>query len=423
MRVKIEDSKKACQKLIKIEIEPQKVKEALDETYKSIAMDATIPGFRKGKAPRDLLETHYGDAANDEAIKHLVWDAYRDVIKTNGVEPISYPIIEDVKFDRNGPLHFTVKVDVKPTIALKSYTDIKVKELPVDVSEEDVKNALEAVQQACARLESVEGRSAETGDYVLCDYECMVDGKPVDNQKNVWLCIEEESSFSPIPENLIGCSKGEIKEAEIILPQNYKQPQYSGKKAIYKITIKEIKKKILPQINDELAKQAGDFKDLQQLKERLKEQILLEKKHKQRYDAENQLFDFLLKTHQFDVPESLVERQLQDLVNDAKIRLGYQGHKKEEIEPQVGKLKQTLAINAERHVKIFFILEEIAEKENISITDEELNEQIKKLSESTKQDFKNLKQAMQEQDLIGTLRKQLLHDKVVGFLFEKAKTV
>ncbi|UCH12651.1 MAG: trigger factor [Candidatus Omnitrophota bacterium] len=420
MKLKIED-KKNCQKLIKIEVESQKVKNALDEIYKSIGKDAQIPGFRKGKAPRDILQAHYRDKANDEAIRRLIWGVYRDVIKTNDIKPVSYPIIEDVKFNDDGPLNFAIKIDVKPVINLKSYIKIKVKKIPQEVSEEDINKALEAVRESSARFEPVEERPARIGDYVVCDYDCKISGKSIDSQKNAWLHVEENSDLQEITKALIGCSKGQIKEVTMALPKDYKQTEYAGKNGNYKITVNEIKQKILPQLDDELAKQVGEFENLEQLKERLKKELLIKKKQQQRSDMENQLFDFLLKVHQFDVPESTVQRQLQNLVDDAKARMAYQGYKKEEIESQENKLKQTLAINADRHVKIFFLLEAIAEKENIDITDEELNKQIEGMSRVAKQDAEKFRQDVKEKGLTDSIRKQLLHDKVIDFLLENAK--
>lgn len=420
MKVKIED-KKSCQKHIKIEIEAQKVKSALDEIYKSIGQDAQIPGFRKGKAPRDILEARYNETANSEAIRRLIWQAYRDTIKANDIKPVSYPVIEDVKLNQNSPLCFTIKVDVEPAISLRSYTYIKIRKPPVEVTKEEINKTLETVRESSGRFEPVDGRSIRMGDYAVCDYDCLVEGKSIDKQKNVWLHMNGDSNLPEITKALIGCGKGEMKEIVLTLPQDYKQTEYAGKKGVYRITVNEIKQKILPALNDEMAKQVGEFKNLGELKERLKEQLLLNKKQQQRSDMENQLFDFLLKVNQFEVPESMVERQLQIIVNDAKIRLSYQGYKKEEIDSQENKLKETLVNNAKRQVKIFFILDAIAEKEKIGIIDEELNQHIEKMSKAAKQDVGKFKQTMEEKGLIDNLRQQLLHDKVIGFLIESAK--
>ena len=420
MKVKIEN-KKNCRKLIKIEVEPEKVKSALEEIYKTIGRDAQIPGFRKGKAPRDILETRYNETANSEAIRRLVWEAYRDAVKANDIKPVSYPIIEDVKLDQNGPLCFTVKVDIEPVIALKPYINIKIKKSAADVTEEDIKKALEAVRESAGRFEPVEGRPIKMGDYVVCDYDCLVEGKSIDQQKNVSLHIKEDSGLSQITKALAGSNKGETKEVALELPKDYKQNEYGGKKGVYKITVNEIKQKILPALDDEMAKQIGSFQNLQQLKDRLRQQLQLDKRQQQRFDMENQLFDFLLKANQFEVPESTVERQLQVMVNDAKTRLIYQGYKKEEVESQQDKLKQTLADNAKRQVRIFFMLGAIAEKENINVTGEELNRQIEQMSKAAKQDVEKFKQTLQDKEMVDNLKQQMLHDKAIGFLLEKAR--
>ena len=335
VKVKIEDGKE-CQKIIKIEIGPQRVKDTLDDIYKSITQDAQIPGFRKGKAPRDVIESRYNETANSEAIKQLAWEAYREAAKANGIKPISYPIIEDVNLSQTQILTFSAKVDVRPIIKLKSYIGIKIKKMSVEVTQDDMDKALEGLRESFSRRE---------------------------------------------PD----------------------------------------KEKVLPPLDDELAKRAGNFKDLAGLKEALKKQLESSKQQQQYSDTEKQLFDFLVKAHSFDVPQSMVDRQLEGMINDAKMRLAHQGHKKEEIESQEAKLKETQADNARIQVKIFFILEAIAEKENIHITDDELNKHIDKISSATGQDVAKFKQMMQERGLVEDLTQRLLHDKVTGFLMAKAK--
>ncbi len=335
VKVKIEDGKE-CQKIIKIEVGPQRVKDTLDDIYKSITHDAQIPGFRKGKAPRDVIESRYNETANSEAIKQLAWEAYREAAKANGIKPISYPIIEDVNLSQTQILTFSAKVDVRPIIKLKSYIGIKIKKMSVEVTQDDMDKALEGLRESFSRRE---------------------------------------------PD----------------------------------------KEKVLPPLDDELAKRAGNFKDLAGLKEALKKQLESSKQQQQYSDTEKQLFDFLVKAHSFDVPQSMVDRQLEGMINDAKMRLAHQGHKKEEIESQEAKLKETQADNARIQVKIFFILEAIAEKENIHITDDELNKHIDKISSATGQDVAKFKQMMQERGLVEDLTQRLLHDKVTGFLMAKAK--
>ena len=313
-----------------------------------------------------------------------------------------------------------IQIDIKPDIYLKPYANIKINKLSEEVTEEDVSKALEAVRDTAAHFEVIEGRPIAMGDYVVCDYDCLVEGKSIDNQKNIWLNINEEPSLSEVKKALINCNKGGSKEVALVLPKNYKMQEHAGKNAIYKITVNEIKQKVLPVLDDALAKQVGEFESLQKLKDRLKDEINYSKKQQQRSDMENQLFDFLLKNNQFDVPESVVESQLQTLVDDAKIRLAYQGCKKEDIEPQAGKLKESLAINAKNQVRVFFILNEIAQKEKIRITSEEINAHIEKMADANKQDKVKLRKTLEEKGLMDNIMHQLLHDKVANFLLEKA---
>jgi len=419
VKIKIQDNKN-CQKLIKIEVEKEKVQTVLEEVYKEIGQSAQVPGFRKGKAPRDMLELHYSETAREEALRHLIWESYREAVKENKIDPINYPAIEDVKFGEDNHLSFTAKVDIVPTINLKPYTNIKIKKETDRVTEQDVSKALDSIRESLAKFETIESAPVKMGDYAVCDYECTVEGKVIDTQKGVWLEVKEDSNLPEIAKALIGCNKSQVKEVSFALPKNYKVAAYAGKNAAYKIALNEIKQKVLPAQDDAFAKQAGKFENLQQLKDELTKEIGSSKKQQQQANMEGQLFDSLLKANQFDVPESVVDRQLQSMISDAKLRLMYQGYKKEDIEAQEGKLKESLAINAKEHVRLFFILEQIAKKENLRTTDEELDKHIEKISINTNQDKAKVRKTLEEKDLIENLKEQLLHDKVTKFLLEKS---
>ncbi|MFH0731996.1 MAG: trigger factor [Candidatus Omnitrophota bacterium] len=421
MKVKIED-KTNCQKLIKIEVESEKVKVALSEVYKLMTKDANVRGFRKGKVPVNVLQAHYSEEAKEETIRRLIWDAYREVIDKRGVKPLSYPVIEDVKLNDNEPLYFTIKVDVAPVINLKPYKNIKIKKPSEEVTESEVNSALESVREQAAQFEPVQ-RPAEIGDHVVCDYDCVLDGKTIDSRKNGWLSIEKNSKLSPMPEQLVGCAKGQVKEVELTLPKDYKQSEHAGKKSIYKITVNEVKKKIVPALDDELAKRIGNYETIAQLKEKIKEELTLRKKQTQRTNMEDDIFTNLLKANQFDVPESSVQRQLQGLVDDAKMRLMYQGYKKEEVESQDAKLKEQFVDSAKRQVMIFFMLEEIAKNENISVTDEEFNKRVEEIAKSSGQQLEKFRKTIEERELAETIKQQLLHDKAIEFLIENASII
>ena len=420
MKVKI-DNLKDSQKLIRIEVEPQRVNAVLDDVYKDIQKIARIPGFRVGKAPRDLIEVHYNKAAEDEAVSHLVWESYRQAVLEQKIESVEYPVIEEVNFKRGEPLKFTARVDVRPEFKLKAYKGIRIKQEPPEVTDEEVNNALKNVAESLAQYKDIESRPIAVGDYIVCDYECFVEAKLVDKNNKLWLYINEQLQPKELLSALVGANKDVTKEVEVTHPTDYQQKELAGKRAVYKITPKQIKQKIVPELTDDLAKDTGHFKNLEELKAHLRQRLLKTKQDQIRQGIENQIFDNLLKNHSFNIPLSVVERQTQRLIEDAKLRLMYQGYKKEDVDKQDEQLKKTLSENAKDHVRIFFILDEIAKQERIEVTDEELDEKIKAIAKNMNEELSVVSKRLEEKNLVESLRDQMVQDKVAEFLLREAK--
>ncbi len=421
MKIKVEDIK-GSQKLIKIEVEPQRVEEALDEVYSSIKKSARIPGYRPGKAPLDLLKAHYDSKANEEAVNSLIWDCYRVAIIERDIRPAGYPIVMDVDFAKGKPLSFSVKVDVNPEFRLKQYKAIRVNAKPYDVTDDEIEKAINRLQESMAEYKNIDPRPIKIGDYIVCFYECFEDGKLVDKKDKLWLYINDKLQPKELLGVLLGAEINIGKEAFVNYPQDYEYRDLAGKKRLYKVTPKEIKEKILPEIGDELAKAAGDFQDLEALKKAVKDNIFNSKKLESERDLENQIYEYLLRTHVFDVPVSLVERQLERLTQEAKQRLLYQGYKKEDLDSQDGKLKESLREQASKNVKLFFIIDKISKEEAIQASPEDIDRKIKDISEHTKEEVEKVKARLESNELTESLKEQIAHDKVVEFLIKESKT-
>lgn len=420
MKIKIEDIK-GSQKLIRIEVEAQRVEAALDKAYSSIGKNARIPGYRPGKAPLDLLKAHYDKQANEEAINSLIWDCYREAVIERDIKTAGYPVVSDVDFAKEGPLSFSVKVDVNPDFRLKQYKGIKARKKSYDVTDDDIEKAIGQLQESMAEYKNIEARPIRMGDYVVCVYECFENGKLVDKKEKLWLYISDKLQPKELLDVLLGAEVDILKEAVASYPEDYEYKELAGKQRFYKVCPKQIKEKILPAIDDELAKSAGKFNNLQELKNALKEDILNSKKLQSERDMENQIYEYLLETHVFDVPVSLVERQLSRLVDEAKQRLLYQGYKKEDLDQQDDALKKTLQEQAFRNVKLFFIIDKISAQESIQAEPEEIEKQIKDISVHTKEDAEKVRKRLEENKLTDSLKEQIIHDKVVDFLVKQSK--
>lgn len=420
MKVKIENLKES-QKLIKIEVDAERVGSVLSDVYGGIQKKARIPGYREGKAPRDLIETHYEQTANEETLNRLVWDCYREAVVQENLDPAGYPVIEDVKFEKQKPLTFTVKLDVRPKFKLKNYKGIKIKEEALKVTDEEIDSTVKDIQESLAQYKNIEKRAIIKGDYVVCDYTCSVDGKVVDKNDKLWLYISDQLQPKEFFSTLVGAEQDATKELEIDHPEDSQNKKLAGKKAFYKITPKQIKEKTLPEINDDLAKSTGQFKTLEELKKHIYQHLLDTKKNQIRQNLEGEIFDNLLKNHSFEVPASMVERQMNQLIESAKQRLLYQGYKKEDIGKQDEALRKSLAENAKNNVRLFFILQKVAKEENIRAEERDIDEKIEQIAKNAKEGFAVVKKRLEEKNLIENLKEQIEHDKVVKFLLNEAK--
>jgi len=420
VKINIEDQKDA-QKLINVEVEAQRVDAALEDIYNGIQKTANIPGYRPGKAPRDMVKTHYNKAANEEVLNRLIWDCYREAITEKNINPVGYPVIVDVDFNEGKPLNFSVKVETRPAFKLKVYKGIKVKEKLYEASDEDVDNALKQMQESMAEYKNIKARPIAKGDYIVCDYECFSGGKQVDKKDKLWLYISDKLQPKELLALLLGAELGTTKETEVSYPKDYEYKELAGQSRLYKVTPKEIKEKILPEINDELAKSTGHFNDMSELKADLKKNILSQKKLESARDVENQIYKILLESHAFDVPASLVENQALRLVQETKQRLAQQGYKKEDLDTQDDKLKESVKGRALDNVRLFFIMQSIAQQEKIEVVESDIDKRVAEIASHTKEDQVKVRQRLKENNLLDSLKEQALHDKVSEFLIAQAK--
>jgi trigger factor len=420
VKISIEDIK-GSQKLIKIEVDKARVDSVLADVYSSIQKKASIPGYRPGKAPIDLVKSNYNKSASEEAVNRLIWECYREAIQQKDIQPTGYPVVEDVDFSQDRPLKFAVKIDVRPEFRLKQYKDIKVKEKAYQVEDDDMEKALQQLQESSAEYKNISPRTIQKEDYLVCNYECFEDGKLVDKKDKLWLYINDKLQPKELLEALLGSELNSTKEVQVNYPDDYEYKELAGRKRTYKVTAREIKEKTLPKIDDELAKAAGNFSDLEQLKTAIRENILNSKKLESGRDLESQIYKFLLGAHDFDVPDSLVENQVARLLEEAKQRLIYQGYKKEDLDQQDSKLKESVRSQARENVRLFFIIDKIARQENIEVTPGEIEKKISDIASRTKEDIAAVRKKIQDSDILNSVKEQILHDKVVDFLVKSAK--
>ena len=422
MNVNVEEIS-SIKKKVSIEIPGDEVTKEVDSFYKDLGKKANIKGFRPGKVPRNILERYFKDYVKAEVVQKLIGESYPKALTEANLEPVAPPVIDPGEFSEGKSFQYSAVIDVKPDIKLEGYTGLEIEGKKEELKDEEVEQRLKSLQNLHANLKTVsEGRPIQTGDYVIVDYEASVGGKPLEGAKALDFTVEVGSGqFIPtFEEKLIGLNPGEEKEIEVSFPEDYGYQKWAGKTILFHVKIKEIKEKILPVLDDEFAKDLGDYSSLEELKTKLRGEIEKEKELALERQLKDQVVDQLLEANPFEVPESLVEEQAKALASDMKLRLAAQGMDLKNLGVTEEKLQGDYKAMAQKQVKTFLILEKIASQEGIAATDEEADERLKEMAERMHQKFDVVKRYYEKNGLLPEVKAGILRDKTLHFLLEKA---
>jgi trigger factor len=398
------------QAFLRIEMEPAEVEESLEQSYRRLVKKANIPGFRKGKAPRAVLERYIGrDSLLEDALSSLLPQAYEKALKEQEIEAIANPSIEIVQTD---PVVFTATVPLKPTIELGDYHSIRLTPEPVELTEDEVNTVIEQLRRQHATWEPVE-RPADFDDLVVLDIESHVEKKPFINQQGVQYQILRDQPL-PVPgfaEQLSGMKGGEEKEFKLQLPEDYSRAELAGKEARFKVKISEIKQQRLPELDDEFASLVNpDLKTLDSLRERISANLQLMAEEKAKREFEEKVVEAVVEGSQVEFPPVLVEMEIARLLDQQARQLQASNIELEEYLKRVGKteeeLREELHPLATKRVTSSLVLGRIAEEEKIEVSDAEINTELENMVQSVsgnKDEVKKRLDSPQVRDSIGQL--------------------
>jgi trigger factor len=413
----------SIKKKVSVEIPEDQIAKEVDSFYKDLGKKAKIKGFRPGKVPRNILERYFKDYVKAEVVQKLIQDTYPQALSEKDLQPVSPPTIDPGEFEHGKPFQYSVVIEVKPDIKLEGYTGLKIEGKKEEVKDEEIEERLKALQNLHANLKTISDvRPILAGDYVIIDYEASLDGKPLEGGKAIDFTVEVGSGqFIPaFEEKLIGVKPEGESDIEVSFPEDYGYQKWAGKTISFHVKIKEIKEKILPPLDDEFAKDLGDYSCFEELKTKLRGEIEKEKELALERQLKDQMVDQLLAANPFEVPESLVEEQTKALVSDTKLRLSAQGLELKNLGLTEEKLQGDYKTMAEKQVRTFLILEKIAGQEGISVTDEEANDRLREISERMHQKFDVVKRYYEKNSLLPEVKTGIIRDKTLNFLLEKA---
>lgn len=423
MKVSIEDLSPVKKKVV-VEIPFEEVQKEIETAYKVFQNKASIQGFRKGKVPRQILEKYYGDNIKEEVTTKLIEDSYPNAVKEKGLKVTARPEIENISDIKQGqPFAYTAVIEVRPDVKVEGYKAIEIKKEDVSVSDNEIDDAVNILRERHANFKDVEGdAAAKDGDLVIIDFSGAADDKPIKNGKadNYSLVIGSGSLLKEFEHGIVGMKKDEEKSINVKFPEDYMNKELAGKEGIFKVVLKGLKEKILPDLNDEFAKDMG-CESLSQLKGKIKNDILKNKERAEKERLRNEIVKELIKKNIFETPKSLVEHYTQYLIGHAVDRFKKGMIAKDEIGLTPDELKERYAKTAEELVKRDIIIDAIAKLENLNISDNELDAKIKEIAEKTKEPIAVFKARMEKEGSLEYLKEGLLEDKVFDLIFSGAK--
>lgn len=426
----VEQKEEKRQVLVTVELDEKDLEGSLAKAYKKVAKKVDIPGFRKGKAPRDILDNYVGkDAVLEEALDEALPEACENIIKEQKLEVFAQPTVELIEKD---PVKFKAIVPLPPVVELGDYKAVKSKEAKVKVAEKEIESTIEELRNQRATWEPVE-REAKLEDMAVLDVTATLkdseDGKPFVDYKQAQYPMKVDAIY-PMPgfaEQLVGLKKGEEKEFSLTFPEDYDQKEMAGKETNIKVALHEVKEKKLPEVTDEFAKEIEpEVEDLKALKAKIKESIKLKMEEANKQEFEENLVSEAIKLSKIEYPPVLEEFELQNVINQHLQRLSSMMRTKEDFEKAVTKeyveeLKEKYQPVAEKRVTQSLLLNKIAVEEKIEVTDEEISEEIEKLTADAGEKQKEQKEALSTQEIKGRIKDMLATEKILDILKEAAK--
>ncbi|WP_459499249.1 trigger factor [Bacillus sp. C1] len=412
--------------VLTIEVDAKEVNNSLDAAFKKVVKTINVPGFRKGKMPRPLFEQRFGvESLYQDALDIILPKAYGEAIDETGIFPVAHPEIDIEKFEKNENLIFTAKVTVKPEVKLGEYKGLAVEKVETTVTDEDVENELKSLQERQAELVVKEEGTVENGDTAVIDFEGFVDGEAFEGGKgeNYSLAIGSGTFIPGFEEQVIGLKSGDSKDVEVSFPEEYHAEELAGKPATFKVTIHEIKAKELPALNDEFAKDADEeVATLDELKAKLRTNLEEGKKHEAEHKVRDEVVEQAAANAEIDIPEAMIETELDRMVREFEQRLSQQGMNLELYYQFTGtdadKLKEQMKEDAQKRVRINLVLEAIIEAEKIEVTEEEVTAEVEKMAAMYNMPVDAITQALGSAD---ALAEDLKVRKAVDFLVDNSK--
>ena len=403
MSFKVEQLEEKNMVKLVIEASAEEFEAGLNAAYNKNKNKISVPGFRKGKAPRKMIEQLYGSQIFfEDAANEIIPDAYADAAKESGLDIVSQPKVSIEQLEAGKPFIFAAEVAVRPEVELGEYKGVEVTKADAEVTDADVEEELKKVQDQNSRTVSVEDRDVKDGDMTVIDFEGFIDGEAFEGGKgeNYPLTIGSHSFIDTFEEQMIGMNIGEEKELNVTFPEDYHAENLKGKPATFKVTVKEIKEKQLPELDDDFAQDVSDFDTLAEYKDDLKKKIAERKESEAKAKKESEAIEKVVEAAKMDIPQAMIDTQVNRMLEDFAMRLQQQGLSVEQYFQYTGmtadKIMEEMKPEAVKRIKNSLVLEAVAKAENIEVSEEEFEAELQKMADMYKMEIEKIKEFMQD---------------------------
>lgn len=417
------------QGVLTVEVEAEQVNAALDKAFKKVVRQVNVPGFRRGKVPRNIFEKRFGvESLYQEALDLLLPEAYMKAVEETKIEPVDRPEVDVQQIGKDQALKFTAKVTVKPEVTLGEYKGIELPEKSADVTEEDIQNELKRLQERHAELVVLEEGTAENGDIVIIDFEGFKDGVPFEGSKAEKYSLELGSGhFIPgFEEQIVGMAKGEEKDLNVTFPENYHVDELKGQPVVFKVKLHDIKRKNLPELDDEFAKDVSEFDTLEEFKADISKRLKERKERENRMELESIALEKAAEACEVDIPAVMIDNEVDRMFEDFRNQLRMQGMDMKMYLQFTGqteeKIKEEMRPNAEKRVRNSLVLEAIAKAENIEATEEDVQKELEELANQYQRSVDEIRNIFEANGSMDVLKNDLVNKKTIQFLLDNSKT-
>lgn len=411
-----------CKHSLEISIPVQEVESETSRVAANVQKRAKLPGFRPGKAPSSLIRKQFAGEIRQQVLESLIPKHLQKQFEAENLNVVGTPDISDVHFHEGEPLRFKAEFEVIPPVELGEYKDVEVPYHDPDVSDDDVNKRIEELREQKADYVNIDPRPLEKGDYAVVALESIagIEGEPV-KQDEMVLEIGGTDTFEAFTENLTGLAPGDEKEFQVSYPEDYGAKRMAGKTLTFHATVKGVRRKELPELNDEFSQDLGDYRNLDELRDAIRKSIFAQRQFESQQDAKNKIVDVLVDRHEFPVPEVFVERQIKNRVEQSLRSLAAEGIDPSSIKLDWEKVKNTQRDKALREVKASMLLSRISEREAIHATREEVDREVERLARQQREPVAAVQMRFEKDGTLGRIASHIQTEKTLSFLFEHAR--